>query len=292
MSTHAYGALSLPVLLQKGRFPIIIIAILLLSLVVYGVGADNKQLTLATTTSVNDSGLMDYLRPIFEQDTGIKLKIISQGTGQAVRTGKDGNADVLLIHDRTSEEQFVAQGFGLQRIEIMYNYFIIAGPQDDPAGILKNSGQKADAAQAFRQIAVSKSPFISRGDDSGTHKKELSLWKGLQMNPAGAWYIAAGKGMGDVLMMAGEKGAYTLTDKATYLAMKDKLDLQIVVDAAPDLRNQYTAIAVNPAKHQGINQTGAEQFIHWLTSERVLKIIAEYGKDKYGEGLFMVNYQK
>lgn len=249
----------------------------------------NKNLTLATTTSVNDSGLMDYLRPVFEKDTGINLKVVSQGTGQAVKTGQDGNADVLLIHDKASEEKFVAEGYGLKRIELAFNYFIIVGPKDDPAGILK---EKNSAAQAFKKIADSKSAFISRGDDSGTNKKELTIWKADSITPSGSWYINAGKGMGDVLSMASEKKAYTLTDKATYLAMKNKLDLQIVVDASPDLLNQYTVIEVNPDKHQGINKAGADKFTEWITSDKALKMIGEYGKDKYGEGLFSVNYKK
>jgi tungstate transport system substrate-binding protein len=217
------------------------------------------------------------------------LKVVSQGTGQAVKTGQDGNADVLLIHDKTSEEKFVADGDGLKRIELAYNYFVIVGPKDDPAGLLK---QKYTAADAFRQVASQKSTFISRGDDSGTNKKELKIWKADNIKPTGSWYVSAGKGMGAVLTMAGEKKAYTLTDKATYLSMKDKLDLQIVVDATPDLRNQYTVIEVNPDKHKGINKAGADAFVKWLTSDKSLKMIDEYGKDKYGESLFKVNYKK
>ncbi|WHH58806.1 substrate-binding domain-containing protein [Petroclostridium sp. X23] len=251
-----------------------------------------KALTLATTTSVNDTGLLDYLRPEFEKDTGITLKVISQGTGQAIKTGEDGNADVLLIHSKSAEEKFVADGFGLERIELMYNYFVIVGPKDDPAGILNSSGEKYTAAQTFEKISQTKSNFVSRGDDSGTHKKELSIWKNTKIEPADNWYISAGKGMGAVLSMASEKKAYTLTDKATYLSMKDKLDLQIVVDASDDLFNQYTIIQVNPDKHEGINKEGADAFTKWMTSEKVLKMIDDFGKDKYGDSLFKVNYKK
>jgi tungstate transport system substrate-binding protein len=288
MSKGARKHVSVSKLLCKKSIFAAIMSILILSLTACGSGTGNKNLTLATTTSVNDSGLMDYLKPTFEKDTGLNLKIISQGTGQAVKTGQDGNADVLLIHDKTSEDKFVAEGYGLKRIEIAYNYFVIVGPKDDPAMILK---QKVNAAEAFQKIAESKSSFISRGDDSGTNKKELKIWKADNIKPAGSWYISAGKGMGDVLMMANEKNAYTLTDKATYLSMKDKLDLQIVVDSSPDLLNQYTVIEVNPDKHQGINKKGADKFVNWITSDNALNMINTYGKDKYGESLFIVDYK-
>lgn len=289
MSKHANLHVSVSVLLHKTGLFVIVLLILLLSFTACGTGTANKTLTLATTTSVNDSGLMEYLRPVFEKDTGMNLKVISQGTGQAVKTGQDGNADVLLIHDKASEEKFVADGYGLKRIEIANNFFIIAGPKDDSAGILK---QKVTAAEAFKKIADSKAPFVSRGDDSGTHKKELSIWKGINVKPAGDWYVSAGKGMGTVLSMASEKKAYTLTDKATYLSMKDKLDLQVVVDGSKDLLNQYSVIQVNPDKHKGINKKGADKFVKWITSDKALKMIGEFGKDKYGESLFMVDYKK
>jgi tungstate transport system substrate-binding protein len=227
---------------------------------------------------------------VFEKDTGVKLKVVSAGTGQAIKTGKDGNADVLFVHDKKSEEEFVSGGDGIERIEIMYNYFVVVGPKDDPAGI-KAAGEN-NAAAALKKIMDSKANFISRGDESGTHKKELSLWKSLSITPSGSWYISAGKGMGAVLSMAGEKKAYTLTDKATYLSMKDKLDLQIVLESGNDLMNQYTVMGVNPEKHKSINKKGAQKFIEWITSDKALKMINEYGKDKYGENLFTVNYKK
>lgn len=255
-----------------------------------GYDAGSKDLTLATTTSVNDSGLMDYLKPIFEKDTGMSLKVISQGTGQAIKTGENGDADVLFIHDKTSEEKFVKDGFGLKRIEVAFNYFVIVGPKYDPAGI--KTLEEKNAGKALKQIMDKKSIFVSRGDDSGTNKKELNLWKSVGIAPKGDWYISAGKGMGAVLSMASEKKAYTLTDKATYLSMKDKLDLQIILEDSKDLLNQYTLIAVNPDKHKGINKKGADKFIKWTTSEKALKLINEYGKDKYGENLFIVNHTK
>ena len=250
-------------------------------------GADNV-LTLATTTSVDDSGLLKVLMPVFEKDTGITVRELAQGSGQALKTGENGDADVLLVHSKKDEEAFVAKGFGLKRIELMYNYFVIVGPPNDPAGI---APAKLNAAGALQKIMETRSVFISRGDDSGTDKKEKSLWALLKVTPGGVWYISAGKGMGDVLLMADEKQAYTLTDKATYLSMQAKLKIKIVVNAAPDLFNQYTIIAVNPAKHEGINRKGAAEFIKWMTSPKALQLITDYGKAQYGESLFTVNYR-
>ncbi|HEX3045716.1 MAG TPA: substrate-binding domain-containing protein [Bacillota bacterium] len=268
-------------------FPVLIF-LLFASFVTYSATKENTVLTLATTTSVDDSGLLKYLKPEFEKDTGLTLRILAQGTGQALKTGENGDADVMLVHSKKDEEDFVAKGFGLKRIELMYNYFVIVGPKNDPAGI---SGAKLDAVGAFKKIMETKSAFISRGDESGTHKKEKALWALLKVTPSGDWYVSAGKGMGAVLLMADEIQGYTLTDKATYLSLKEKIGLKIVVDAAPDLLNQYTLIAVNPALHEGINQKGAEKFIAWMTSPKALKMIGEYGKEQYGEGLFFVNYK-
>ena len=249
-----------------------------------------NALMLATTTSVEDSGLLAYLKPEFEKDTGIQLKIIAQGTGQAIKTGENGDADVLLVHSKKAEEQFVADGFGIKRIELMYNYFVIVGPESDPAGIMSLI-EKPDAVQAMKLILKGEAPFVSRGDESGTHKKELSLWAMAGLEPSGKWYISAGKGMGYVLEMASEKKAYTLTDKATYLSMADKLELEIIVDATADLLNQYSIIAVNPEKNPGVNYGGAEEFIKWMTSDKALKMIESYGEDTYGESLFKVNFK-
>lgn len=249
----------------------------------------NPNLTLSTTTSLNDTGLYTYLAPILKQDTGIELKVLSQGSGQAIQTAMDGNADLIWVHSKAAEEKFVSEGYGLKRIPVMYNYFVVVGPKDDPAKI-KGSG--LDATKAFAKIAESKSKFVSRGDKSGTNTKELSLWTAANIKPAGDWYVSAGKGMGAVLTMASEMKAYTLTDKATYLTMKDKLDLDIVVDATPDLKNQYTIIQVDPKKYSKTNTEASDEFVKWVTSEKVLKLIGEYGKDKYGEPLFIVNYGK
>ncbi len=248
-----------------------------------------SPLTLATTTSVNDSGLLAVLQPEFEKDTGITLKVIAQGTGQAIKTGESGDADVLFIHDKASEEKFVTDGYGVKRVELMYNYFVVVGPENDPAGV-KTLLDK-NAVSAFKQISEKQAAFVSRGDDSGTNKKEIELWKTATTTPKASWYISAGKGMGDVLIMTSEKQGYTLTDKATFLSMKDKLDLEIVLDATLDLKNQYTIIAVNPAKIAKANKDGAQEFINWMTSKKALRLIEVYGKDKYGEALFTVDYK-
>ena len=201
---------------------------------------EKAPITLATTTSVNDSGLLAMLQPVFEKDTGIVVKVIAQGTGQAIKTGQSGDADVIFIHDKASEDKFIADGYGMKRIELMYNYFVLVGPQDDPAGI-KALPDKT-AINALKKISEKQEVFVSRGDDSGTNKKELALWKSSGITPSGAWYVSAGKGMGDVLLMTSEKQGYTITDKATFLSMKGKLDLSIVIDASEELKNQYTLI--------------------------------------------------
>ncbi|MFZ7133312.1 MAG: substrate-binding domain-containing protein [Eubacteriales bacterium] len=249
---------------------------------------EDKTLILATTTSVNDTGLMEYLEPLFEEYSGIDLQVLSQGTGQAIQTAEDGNADVLLIHAKAAEEEFISEGYGLERIELMYNYFVIVGPKDDPAKV--TGIEDVTAAKAFEKIQDAQAVFVSRGDDSGTHKKELSIWESTEIEPSGDWYVSAGKGMGDVLTMASEKQGYTLTDKATFLSMKDKLDLDIVVDASEDLLNQYTIIEVDPEKLPDTNKAGADIFVEWITSDDVLQQINDYGKDEFGENLFTENY--
>lgn len=248
----------------------------------------SKTLTISTTTSVRDSGLMDYLLPEFQKDTGITVKLIAQGTGAAIKTASDGNADVVLVHDRDAEDKFVSSGNGLKRIEVMYNYFVIVGPKNDPVGI--KAAKMSDAAAAFAKIAGAKATFVSRGDQSGTNSKELKLWSSAKIKPSGKWYVSAGKGMGDVLTMTSEMKGYTLSDKATFLSMESKLNLQIVLESASNLKNQYTIIAVNPVKHNGINAAGAQEFIKWMTSSKGLKMISEYGQSKYGTPLFTVDY--
>ncbi len=274
---------------SKRIISVVLVSIFSISMLASCGSKSGGSITLSTTTSVRDSGLLDYLQPEFEKDTGIKMKILAQGTGQAIKTGEDGNADVLFVHDKKSEEKFVSDGNGLKRVELMYNYFVIVGPKNDPAGI--KASNLTDAAAAFKKVMDNKSTFVSRGDDSGTNKKELALWTSVNIKPSGSWYVSAGKGMGDVLMMTSEKQGYTLTDKATYLSMKDKLNLEIVLENAKNLLNQYTLIAVSPDKHKGINNKGAQEFVDWMTSDKGLKMIGEYGKDKYGVNLFTVNYK-
>lgn len=248
----------------------------------------NPVLRCSTTTSVNDSGLMEYLEPLFEAETGYDLQITSNGTGAAIALGESGDADVLLVHAKASEEDFIAKGFGLERIPFMYNFFVIAGPAADPAGIAASNS----AADAFKKIAANKSEFISRGDESGTHKAELKIWTAAGVTPTAAadkWYISAGKGMGDCLTMASERMAYVLTDKATFLSMKANLELSIVLDKGDDMKNTYSLIACNPEKNTGLNTEGAQAFITWMTKQDTLDRIADYGMAEYGEGLFFVD---
>lgn len=252
--------------------------------------ANDTELKMATTTSTADTGLLDYLTPIFKKDTGYDLKYVSVGTGEALAMGKNGDVDVVLVHAKPSEEKFVADGFGVKRVEVMYNDFIIVGPK----GVLPYSN---DIKETLSQVFFKKVKWISRGDDSGTDKKEKGIWKSLGIkaneNPN---YKESGSGMGASLSMADELGACILTDRGTYLKMKSdssvKLDLEIICEKAPDLLNQYGVIAVNPAKYADTNIKAANAFIDWIISERVQKIIGEFGKDKYGQSLFVPNAKK
>lgn len=246
---------------------------------------ENTKLRLSTTTSVNDSGLLPYLLPAFEAKTGYKVEVNSAGTGAAIKFAQDGNADLILVHAKASEETFVADGFGVERIPFMYNYFVIVGPKDDPAGIK----DAKSANEAFKLIAEAKAKFVSRGDESGTHKAELKIWgDGAPDAAADSWYISAGQGMGACLNMASSEQAYCLTDKATFLSMADELDLDIILAEGEDMKNTYSLIECNPEKLEGLNTAGAKAFIDWMTSEEALKLIAEYGKEQYGQPLFYV----
>ncbi|MBE6817712.1 MAG: extracellular solute-binding protein [Ruminococcaceae bacterium] len=244
----------------------------------------NAVIRLSTTTSVNDSGLLPYLLPVFEKETGYKVEVQSAGTGAAIQKAEDGNADLILVHAKQSEEEFLAKGFGVERLPFMYNYFVIVGPKDDPAGIKDCK----DAASAFAKIQASGSKFVSRGDDSGTHKAELKIWgEGKAPDPAKAdWYISAGKGMGDCLTMANEMGAYCLTDKATFLSMQKDLKLDILLEKGEDMKNTYSLIAVNPEKVDGVNEEGAKALIDWMLGDEASKLIADYGQEEYGVSLF------
>ena len=244
--------------------------------------SENKIIRVSTTTSVNDSGLLPYLLPVFEEATGYTVEVQSAGTGAAIQKAKDGNADLILVHAKASEEEFIAEGYGVERLPFMYNYFVIVGPADDPAGIKDST----NAAEAFDKIEDAEANFISRGDDSGTHKAELKIWGDDIPEADDEWYISAGQGMGACLTMASEKGAYCLTDKATFLSNKADLDLEIILAEGDDMMNTYSLIECNPEKLEGINTDGAKAFIGWMLSDEASALIAEYGTEQYGEALF------
>lgn len=243
---------------------------------------ENPLIRLSTTTSVNDSGLLPVLEKVFEAKTGFDLDIIANGTGAAIKLGESGDADVLLVHAKASEEAFIDAGFGVERLPFMHNFFVIAGPSEDTAKV----GDCADAATAFKAIADAQASFISRGDDSGTHKAELKIWEKAGVAPEGDWYVSAGKGMGSCLTMAGEMQAYILTDKATYLATQDQTGLAICLGESDDLKNTYSLIAVNPDKNPGVNVEGAQAWIDFMLSDEARAIISEFGIEQYGEALF------
>ena len=252
--------------------------------------ANDTELKMATTTSTADTGLLDYLTPIFKKDTGYDLKYVSVGTGEALAMGRNGDVDVVLVHAKPSEEKFVADGYGVARIEVMYNDFIVVGPK----GVLPYSN---DIKETLNQVFAKKVKWVSRGDDSGTDKKEKGIWKNLGINASeNLNYKESGSGMGASLSMADELGACILTDRGTYLKMKSdssvKLDLEIICEKAPDLLNQYGIIAVSPAKYPDTNITTATAFIDWIVSDRIQKIIGEFGKEKYGQSLFVPNAKK
>ncbi len=245
--------------------------------------ATGERIVLATTTSTRDSGLLDEILPQFEELAGVDVDVVAVGTGQALQLGEDGNADVLLVHARAREDAFMEEGHGVRREDVMYNDFVIVGPPDDPAGIAGST----DAAAAFAQIAEVQAPFVSRGDDSGTHTKEKAIWSAAGIEPAGDWYISAGQGMGAVLTLADETQAYTLSDRATYLARTlEGTELVILTEGDPILFNPYGVIAVNPEKSPEIQAEYANQFIDWLVSVPTQEIISQYGAAEFGQPLF------
>ncbi|MGE5341878.1 MAG: substrate-binding domain-containing protein [Candidatus Omnitrophota bacterium] len=243
--------------------------------------ASKQTITLASTTSTLDSGFFDAFIPVFEKKFNCQVKVIAVGTGQAMRLARDGNADVILVHDRPSEEKFVAEGFGVKRLDVMHNDFFIVGPKEDPAGI---KGLKA--LDAFKKLGSSSKPFVSRGDDSGTNKKELSLWQKANIKP-GSSYIESGSGMEATLRIANEKKAYTLVDRATWLAHQKEVDtLDILVEKDPVLYNPYSVIVVSPAKFPWVNFKLATAFADFIRGPEGQKIIREFGVDQFGEPLF------
>ncbi len=256
------------------------------------VQAEKGIIRLATTTSVNDSGLLDSILPVFESETGYEVQVASAGTGIAIGYAKGGEADLLLVHSKDQEEAFIAEGFAsTERLSFMYNYFILCGPSDDPAGI----AGAANAAEAFKAIAAAKAPFVSRGDNSGTHNKENKLWEAAGLTPGEAdeWYVSVGSGMGDTLNKANELSAYVLTDKATYLSMKDSLlNIGILMAESDDMKNTYSLIGVKGDAEAFvgtdvvINTEGANALIDWMQSDEAAQLISDYGKSPYGEQLF------
>lgn len=232
----------------------------------------DQIIRMATTTSTDNSGLLEHLLPAFTQKSGYEVHVIAVGTGKALKMGEAGDVDVVLVHAKTAEQAFVEKGFGINRKEVMYNDFVVVGPKQDPAKI-----QSADnIVTAFKNISVARTAFISRGDNSGTHKKEMTLWKAAKLTPKGAWYQEAGQGMGKILQIAAELDAYTLSDQGTWLAYRNKSSLSLLYSGDKRLYNPYGIIAVNPKRYPDINYKGAMTLIHWLTSVKGQKMIANF----------------
>lgn len=245
--------------------------------------APTTNLRMATTTSIYETGLLTYLLPGFEKQAGVKVEVVSVGTGQALRLGEDGNVDAVLVHARAQEDAFMKAEHGVRREDVMYNDFVILGPLDDPVGVKSAK----TAADAFKAIATGQATFISRGDKSGTHAKELVIWDSAKIKPTGAWYQSVGQGMGTVLNMAQEKSAYTLSDRGTYLARSNTgTKLSILFEGETGLFNPYGVIAVNPAKNKQINNDLANKFIDWLIAVETQMKIADFGVAEFGQPLF------
>ncbi len=256
--------------------------VLLGLLVVAPVEAQRGAVILATTTSTQDSGLLDVLVPLFEKKTGYTVKTIAVGTGQSLALGDRGEADVVLVHAPKLELEYLAKGNLVNRRLVMHNDFILVGASDDPAGI---KGVKK-AADALKKIAERQAKFVSRGDNSGTHNKERALWKAAGVAPTGGWYIESGQGMGATLAIAFEKGAYTLTDRATYLAFKKRIRLAILLEGDAPLLNIYHVMEVNPARYPRVNAAGGKAFADFMVSAEAQAVIKSFGVEKYGEPLF------
>ncbi len=241
-----------------------------------------RELTLATTTSTQDSGLLDVLLPDFQRESGVKVKVIAVGSGQALELGRRGDADILLTHSPQAEKKFMEEGWGGIRQAVMHNDFVIVGPAEDRNN-LKNAHT---AAEAFKIIAEAELPFVSRGDESGTHQKEITIWKSAGVDPNGAWYIRAGAGMAQTLRMAHEKKAFVLSDRATYLTLKNELELVVQFEGDEQLLNHYSVMTINPEKHSHIHQDDAKRFVEFLMSPNARKTIGSFGVELYGQALF------
>jgi len=242
------------------------------------------SLLLISTTSTQDSGLLDVLLPAFTEKTGYKVQLVAVGSGQALKLGEEGNADVILLHSPAAEKEFVANGFGIDRRLVMHNDFVIVGPPSDPASLRAQPALDS----AFEAIFSSASTFVSRGDDSGTHVKELAIWKNAGLDPTGEnWYLETGQGQGATLSIASEKEGYALTDRGTFLAYRSNVNLEILFEGDPFLLNIYHVITINPEKFPNVNLEGAKSFADFITSPEGQEIIAEFGVDQYGEPLFI-----
>lgn len=282
----------------KGSSMIKMITLLILSLMLFACGTSTeateddhiniKELILATTTSTENSGLLEYILPDFKEKHGVDVKVVAVGSGAALQMGADGEADVLLAHAKDQEEELVKAGHGVARFDVMYNDFIIIGPPVDPAGLTELAA--GDVLGGLQRLADTETIFVSRGDNSGTHIMELKLWNELGMDePTTSWYISSGQGMGDVILMANELEGYTLTDRGTYLSMMNNIDMIILVEENPKLFNQYGVIAVNPEKGDHINGEGAALFVEWILSEETQQLIAGFGVEEFGMPLFLPN---
>ena len=263
--------------LRWGRtVAVVVLVFAVLSIfMIFGASSKKDTLTLATTTSTYDSGLLEYLLPDFQSMYNVEVRVLSLGTGEAVKYGERGDADVLLVHAPDLEKKFVSDGFGVERKCVMYNDFVIIGPADDPADVKGASS----ANEAFSRIADSKSLFVSRGDNSGTHTKEKKIWNMSGISPEGDWYMDAGAGMGDVIRIANDKSAYTLTDRGTYLSLKDKIGLVVLYEGGKELLNPYGVIAVNPKKYPHVKYEAASEFVDWIMSVRIQDKIGSFTKN-------------
>jgi tungstate transport system substrate-binding protein len=264
------------------------LAITTISLMSQPVNAQEKSIVVSSTTSTEQSGLFGFILPIFKMKTGIDVKVVAVGTGQALDIGRRGDADVVFVHDKPAEEKFVAEGYATQRNEVMYNDFVLIGPKSDPAKI----GGGKDIQAAFKKIASSQAPFVSRGDKSGTHAAELRYWKdaGIAIAPGTNWYKETGSGMGPALNTASAMNGYILADRATWLTFKNRGDLAILVQGDPKLFNQYGVMLVNPAKFPNVKKADGQAFIDWILSKNGQDVIASYQVG--GEQLFFPNAKK